>query len=596
MGFYTPACESTGLCCGKDGFEMKRRFAGLLAVLLAAAMVLPYSVLAAGLTQFAKKNSYSQGQFSDVSAGDWYYDSVKTCYELGLMSGYSDKTFRPAGKITLAECIVTAARIHNIYRSGQGVFDQSGTPWYDIPVKYAISNKIIAAGDFSDYGRSATRSEMAYIFSSPLPQQELAAINTVDEVPDVPSGAPHAEDIYLLYRAGIVTGRGEEGYFDPDSDITRAEAAAIISRLVVPSERRQFTLSTQEPDVRPDGASSYSDVQAFSEGFAAVCGENGLWGYIDAGGNALTGLVYDTAYPFSEGRGVVLSRRAAGGFSLGYVDVSGQYTSLGVSIGEGQAYTGTAGCFADGYLLLTGSVPALIAENGSFFKTSAGQLCAQPGDGLILVNAAPGSQYPDYRYIGTNGAVAIELPSAADLGTGAGSAIVEAGPFHNAMAAVRIGTFSGGQLISSQWGFIDITGRIAVQGLSKKPSPFEGGVATGVRASDGAPVIVTASGSMIEVPGSTALLAPSADEGLIGCVKNGLAGFVYKTGAEAAAPRFASVQPFSGGLAAAVSNGKTGFITPDGSWAISALYDEVRPFSGGRAWGKAGGYWYLLEY
>lgn len=598
---------------------MKNYLPRLTAALLCLCFLLPVTANAAGLSQFSKKNTYSSRQFTDISASAWYYGSVKTCYELGLMDGYTDKTFRPNGKITLAECIVIAARVHNIYRLGRGVFDQSGTPWYDVPVKYAISSKIIKADDFPSYTANATRAQMAYIFSSPLPESELSAINTLSSVPDVAPGAQYADSIYLLYRAGVLTGRGDEGYFDPEREITRAEAAAIISRIVVPSARKTFTLKPVEPVepvdpvdpvdpvtpvdpvepvTPPDGKDGFrfTDVQCFSEGFAVVA-QSGKYGYIGTDGKLLTALTYAAAYPFREGKGVVLTARAAGGYSLGFVDRSGGYTSLGFSIGPGLAYTGTDGVFSEGLLLLNGAAPALTDERGRLFALDASSAAAAAaGDGLILLNVNLAGEYPHYRYVDSAGRTVIDLPSAAQLSGGAGQAVVEAGAFHNGMAPVRVGTFAGGRLVSSGWGFIDLTGAVVFSGFSGRAADFEGGVTTGVLADKSTPAIVTAAGSAIRLTGCTSVLAPSPDSALIGVVKNGLYGFVSKTGAEVIAPGFTAAQPFSGGLAAVTAGGKTGFIDQNGDWAFSPLYDEVRSFSGGFGWGKSGGLWYILEH
>lgn len=598
---------------------MRKLFSRLTAAFLCLCLVVPLAVSAAGLDQFTKKHTYSSKLFSDVPSSAWYYSSVKTCYELGLMSGYTDKTFRPGGNITLAECIVIAARVHNLYRSGLGVFDQSGSPWYDIPVKYAISSKIIKSTDFADYTKNATRAQMAYIFSSPLPSSELKAINQVDAVPDVAAGDAHSEAVYLLYRAGVLTGRGDEGYFDPDKAITRAEAAAIISRLVVPANRKTFTLKPTTPAVDPSipidppstidppsageddflsgDAFRFSDVQSFSEGFAVVSHEGGF-DYIGTDGKMLTHMGYAAAYPFSEGKGVVLSARQGGGFALGYIDRDGRYSAIGgITLGPGLPYTGTSGVFSEGFLLLDGASPALVDASGAFFPTSgSAAIAGAPGDGLILLNSSPAGAYPRYRYVDSAGRTVIELPAADSLTSGAGDAIVEAGAFHHGMAPVRIGSFAGGKLVSSSWGFIDLTGSVVVSGLAAQAASFESGVSTGVLQSGSVPVIITASGSVIRLTGYSAAFAPSADSALIAVVKNGKYGFVNKTGAEVIAPRFSTAQPFSGGLAAASENGRHGFIDEAGEWAFSPLYDEVRPFSGGFGWGKTGGVWYILEY
>lgn len=63
------------------------------------------------LNNFTVKNVYTQGQFIDISS-QWYKDSVKKVYEIGLMKGNSDGNFNPEGTITLAEAITMAARLH----------------------------------------------------------------------------------------------------------------------------------------------------------------------------------------------------------------------------------------------------------------------------------------------------------------------------------------------------------------------------------------------------------------------------------------------------------------------------------------------------
>ena len=53
---------------------------------------------------------------------------------------------------------------------------------------------------------------------------------------------PYAESIYRLYRAGIVTGSDEYGTFLPENSITRAEAAAIVTRMAESDNRLSITL------------------------------------------------------------------------------------------------------------------------------------------------------------------------------------------------------------------------------------------------------------------------------------------------------------------------------------------------------------------
>ena len=191
------------------------------------------------ISHFTLVNSYSAGIFTDVAASSWYVNAVAAAYEYGLMRGNSAVTFNPSGDITLAEAITVATRVHCKYMTGSDEFPPvtAGAPWYISNVDYAIANGIISATAFSNYSRAATRAEMAYIFSGALPAEEFPAINTVNSLPDVTAATPYSEAIFMLYRAGILTGGDSVGTFTPNGNISRAEAAAIISRVILPSER-----------------------------------------------------------------------------------------------------------------------------------------------------------------------------------------------------------------------------------------------------------------------------------------------------------------------------------------------------------------------
>lgn len=182
--------------------------------------------------------------FQDVATSDWFYGAVKTCYELDLMKGNSTTTFNPKGNVTVAQVVTMASRVHKIYQEGKGDFESVGSTWYQVYVDYALEQGIIKSGDFSDYTRAATRAEMAYVFAGALPVGEYNSINTITELPDVDGSTKYSTAIFSLYNAGIVAGSDKYGTFNPNSNISRAEAAAIINRVAVKSERKTLTLET----------------------------------------------------------------------------------------------------------------------------------------------------------------------------------------------------------------------------------------------------------------------------------------------------------------------------------------------------------------
>ena len=189
---------------------------------------------------------YRPGQFADVPQDEWYADSVARAYGFGLMKGDSATAFRPEGEVTLAEAITMAARIHSIYSTGSESFRQdSGEAWYRCYLDYAYENDVI---DYSYYNRDpdvpATRAQYADIFAHALPAEALAEINAITDgaIPDVSLRNRYAASIYRLYRAGILTGGDEKGTFAPNDFITRAESAAIVSRMASSAYRVHFSL------------------------------------------------------------------------------------------------------------------------------------------------------------------------------------------------------------------------------------------------------------------------------------------------------------------------------------------------------------------
>jgi S1-C subfamily serine protease len=226
---------------------LKRSFSTLLCLLLLVSLLqgLTVSGLAAsaGLDNFAKVSTYSAGQFGDVPDNAWYAKSVASAYEYGLVKGKSETSFSPAGNITIAETLALACRLHSIYNGGSADFTQ-GSPWYQVYVDYAVGHGIIAAGAYADYTANATRAQFAVILAHALPAGALAEINQIADgaIPDVPASAAYAGEVYLLYRAGVLTGNDDAGTFTPGSNIQRSAVAAIVTRMADTAQRRSVTL------------------------------------------------------------------------------------------------------------------------------------------------------------------------------------------------------------------------------------------------------------------------------------------------------------------------------------------------------------------
>ena len=62
-------------------------------------------------------------------------------------------------------------------------------------------------------------------------------------IPDVRISDPWGSAVYQLYRAGVLVGTEKTGTFSPANRISRAEAAAIIARMVEPFLRLSISLT-----------------------------------------------------------------------------------------------------------------------------------------------------------------------------------------------------------------------------------------------------------------------------------------------------------------------------------------------------------------
>jgi len=193
-----------------------------------------------GLDNFKVQKRYTPGTFNDVSDSDWYSKAVASCYELGLIEGKGGSKFDPQGSISVAEALTIAARANKIYYGEGPEIEQTGSNWYDGAVYYAISRRIIYGDEFRVLTRPASRAELAYIFANALPDSEYKQKNNISRLPDVNSETNYSHEIFKLYNAGILTGQDRNLTFNPDANISRAEVATIVTRLVRPDNRVTF--------------------------------------------------------------------------------------------------------------------------------------------------------------------------------------------------------------------------------------------------------------------------------------------------------------------------------------------------------------------
>ena len=205
-------------------------------------------------------------RFPDVAETHYAAEAVDWCVSRGVMLGYEDGTFRPGAPVTRAQFCVMLARVFFPEELDRFEAQAQGQPWY-WPSLMALARKGILAGTWwstDDSWRGAddswrrtediwwraedsgnfrvdvgvSRYEMALLLynvmarnfeSISLSEQDAASqrIPDWDRVPD-----RYAISVSSVYAAGIITGHAD-GSFQGGNMVTRAQAAAVVYRLVL---------------------------------------------------------------------------------------------------------------------------------------------------------------------------------------------------------------------------------------------------------------------------------------------------------------------------------------------------------------------------
>nr|WP_312579435.1 S-layer homology domain-containing protein [Sedimentibacter sp.] len=138
-----------------------------------------------GLIDYDTKGNIS---FNDVKTGDWFYDAVSIANEIGYISGYPDKSFRPNDNITREQAAAILSRI-----------------------QYLGENTDVAK-DFSDNEKISSW-----------------ALGTVGAAAE----------------AGFISGY-ENGSFKPLNNLTRAEAVTMLDNVLMNAKNKVITKAGTE--------------------------------------------------------------------------------------------------------------------------------------------------------------------------------------------------------------------------------------------------------------------------------------------------------------------------------------------------------------
>lgn len=157
----------------------------------------------------------------------------ETAEHLMYITGYLDGTFQPDGHITRAEIAAIGSRIHftQIGQNTPDFPDVSGNDWFANYVGFTQVRGMLQGrpdGSFAP-GENMTRAEFVTMITRFV---GLAPSGTATSFPDV---GDHWATGYInaltTNRPGTITGY-EDGTFQPNAPVTRAEAVTIVNRVL----------------------------------------------------------------------------------------------------------------------------------------------------------------------------------------------------------------------------------------------------------------------------------------------------------------------------------------------------------------------------
>ena len=178
-----------------------------------------------------------QTGFDDVAPDSWYYEAVSFMAGQGLMTGTSGTAFSPDETTTRGMVATILYRLAGAPEGEELAFaDVAAGQWYTAGVSWAAANGVME-GDGSRFAPEevVTREQMvalAYRYAQLQGYDAAADSGSLSAYADGDSVSDWAaEAMAWAVDAGVLNGK-DGGRLDPQGQLTRAEAAQILTNLI----------------------------------------------------------------------------------------------------------------------------------------------------------------------------------------------------------------------------------------------------------------------------------------------------------------------------------------------------------------------------
>ena len=217
-----------------------------------------YSIRYSAATHFDSSESYIQ-LFLDVKEDNWAYSYVKELTEKRVINGYEDGTFRPNNHVTRSEFAKMMVAALHIPASTDGSRTFIDVPFDRWDYEYVEAAKHYLTGFFDgqDYyfkgNEPAVREDLAVALVNVLglKDQSIDVSELEGIFIDYSSISSNlASYVLIAHQNGIIEGY-PDNTFRAQQPITRAEAAALITRVLNLAQMEKMTFDDQ-PEIDSD--------------------------------------------------------------------------------------------------------------------------------------------------------------------------------------------------------------------------------------------------------------------------------------------------------------------------------------------------------
>lgn len=176
--------------------------------------------------------------FTDVTAGDWYYDATDYVFSRKIMTGMNRKEFGPGVTLSRAQFATILYRMQEepaVEYNGDVFPDVGDGQFYTYPAMWAKGTGVISGYEDGRFGPAdtITREQMAVMMFRYANMLELdtSVRGDTSEFPDAGSVSSFADEA-VQWAVGKELIRGDQNRINPQGSAERAQCATIIMRFM----------------------------------------------------------------------------------------------------------------------------------------------------------------------------------------------------------------------------------------------------------------------------------------------------------------------------------------------------------------------------